>query len=600
MLNSAFLAVLSFTPWVSVLIAALLLIHKSKAPLAARFYRGAWLLLALRCALPLTFSLPSFEAPIQVQLPLPQTGFFLAAPAAGTAMAGEAVQGGGQMSLISVGAVVWAVGAVCFLLWRFGSYALFTAQLRKSRMPVTNQALLTVRSAVWGKAVPLYGTPLLGSPALVGIFRHEVYLPMAKMSPDTLRIVLEHERCHAKRGDIAAKVLLCLAQAVCWVNPLVWLMCRTAEHDMECACDEVMLYEKSTAYRQHYGTIILSTLHAGRKAPAFSTSFCGSPHALKARFTAMFEKRNKKTARMLLCVLMLLLFSASVLIACTAMPVQSSETPPESEPAALEVTSQLPQSQPDYSGFAAPVDFTNFWAKDSGVVLEAVPSAQVMAAAAGTVRAVSDAALLQAYGKMIAIEHGFELVTYYGYLGEISVQPGDMVTQGQAIGLPGAVDKPEQTGVFFALKNGETWAALKTTQVTQPQSEQGFIAPLAVAAKNSVLFGEGGHRGVDFLAEQGTPIVAMQSGTVLESFFHWSLGNTVLIDHGNGYTTRYAHMSSLLVKEGDTVEQGRQIGTVGSTGNSTGNNLHLEMTYQGELIDPLTCMTPAKPAISFS
>lgn len=92
------------------------------------------------------------------------------------------------------------------------------------------------------------------------------------------------------------------------------------------------------------------------------------------------------------------------------------------------------------------------------------------------------------------------------------------------------------------------------------------------------------HRGVDIAAPYGTPICASDSGTVVEVVnMHWSWGNYIKIDHGNGYTTLYAHMSSFAVSLGDTVTQGQVIGYVGSTGQSTGNHCHFEMAYNDVL-----------------
>lgn len=93
-----------------------------------------------------------------------------------------------------------------------------------------------------------------------------------------------------------------------------------------------------------------------------------------------------------------------------------------------------------------------------------------------------------------------------------------------------------------------------------------------------------GHRGVDIAAPYGTPIYASDSGTVVQVVhMHYSWGNYVQIDHGNGYKTLYAHMSNFAVQLGDTVSQGQVIGYVGSTGDSTGNHCHFEMSYNDVL-----------------
>lgn len=85
------------------------------------------------------------------------------------------------------------------------------------------------------------------------------------------------------------------------------------------------------------------------------------------------------------------------------------------------------------------------------------------------------------------------------------------------------------------------------------------------------------HKGADICAPYGTPIYASDSGEVVTAGSHWSYGNYVVINHGNGYKTLYAHMSKIAVSAGQGVERGQVIGYVGSTGDSTGNHCHFEM-----------------------
>ena len=87
-------------------------------------------------------------------------------------------------------------------------------------------------------------------------------------------------------------------------------------------------------------------------------------------------------------------------------------------------------------------------------------------------------------------------------------------------------------------------------------------------------------------APGGTPIQACKSGQVVTSAYHYSYGNYVVIDHGNGNSTLYAHMSSRAVSEGQMVSQGQTIGYVGTTGSSTGNHLHLEVRDNYTRVDP--------------
>ena len=87
-------------------------------------------------------------------------------------------------------------------------------------------------------------------------------------------------------------------------------------------------------------------------------------------------------------------------------------------------------------------------------------------------------------------------------------------------------------------------------------------------------------------APQGTPIHATQGGTVTFAGDRGGYGNVVMIDHGNGVETRYAHCHELFVKEGDKIPAGSLVGSVGSTGRSTGPHLHFEVRKDGVALDP--------------
>ena len=106
------------------------------------------------------------------------------------------------------------------------------------------------------------------------------------------------------------------------------------------------------------------------------------------------------------------------------------------------------------------------------------------------------------------------------------------------------------------------------------------------------------HGGTDIGASYGSAIYAADSGTVVRSSDGWNggWGNYVMIDHGNGMQTLYAHMSSRAVSVGQTVSRGQTIGYVGSTGMSTGPHLHFEMYINGSRIDPQT----RYPGVSFT
>jgi murein DD-endopeptidase MepM/ murein hydrolase activator NlpD len=96
------------------------------------------------------------------------------------------------------------------------------------------------------------------------------------------------------------------------------------------------------------------------------------------------------------------------------------------------------------------------------------------------------------------------------------------------------------------------------------------------------------HHGLDIPAPEGTDVHPVRPGTVLFSGQQTGYGNVVIIDHGNGFTSKYAHNQENLVKEGEKVDSATVIAKVGSTGKSTGPHIHFEVAYGGRNVDPGT------------
>ena len=101
-------------------------------------------------------------------------------------------------------------------------------------------------------------------------------------------------------------------------------------------------------------------------------------------------------------------------------------------------------------------------------------------------------------------------------------------------------------------------------------------------------FGGGGeyHKGIDFHARTGDPVLAVADGVISYAGVRSGYGNVIEIDHGNGYVTRYAHNSRLLARVGDLVRAGQQVAKAGSTGRSTGAHVHFEVWDHGRVVNP--------------
>ena len=133
------------------------------------------------------------------------------------------------------------------------------------------------------------------------------------------------------------------------------------------------------------------------------------------------------------------------------------------------------------------------------------------------------------------------------------------------------------------------------------QSRMGelFILPISASFRWSSPYGwradpftgvQSFHTGTDMACPEGTPILAAMSGKISEVGNNRTYGNYIIINHGNGYQTVYAHMSKTIAKKGQWVTQGTKIGLVGSTGYSTGPHLHFMVYKNGNRIDPMTVL----------
>jgi murein DD-endopeptidase MepM/ murein hydrolase activator NlpD len=157
-------------------------------------------------------------------------------------------------------------------------------------------------------------------------------------------------------------------------------------------------------------------------------------------------------------------------------------------------------------------------------------------------------------------------------------EPPYMLTAGQKLMLPGGKKKVVPSNYYPLTR-------VYTTPAGALQGSGRFAWPTRGVLTQGYW---SGHLGIDIGNVTGTPIYAADDGyVVLAGQDTWGYGNQVLIDHGNGFLTRYAHLHRIQVKAGDSVKKGQQIGTMGSTGRSTGPHLHFEVIYQRIRRNPL-------------
>jgi murein DD-endopeptidase MepM/ murein hydrolase activator NlpD len=137
----------------------------------------------------------------------------------------------------------------------------------------------------------------------------------------------------------------------------------------------------------------------------------------------------------------------------------------------------------------------------------------------------------------------------------------------------------------LAVPSGRGPVVQGTGQFSYPSD--GFITSSYGWRRHPILGNDRFHAGVDFGADYGATIRAADSGVVIYSGWYGGYGLSLIIDHGGGLTTLYAHASDLYVSEGQSIQRGQAIAAVGSTGLSTGPHLHFEVRINGEPVDPM-------------
>lgn len=298
------LSVLTTSLTCSLLLAPLLLFApKIHSRYTAKTLYFVWLALGLRLALPFSFSLP--KAPVTVQVPrytvyaptaiagtaIPPAQ---AAPATGGAMWASPPTVAQGMDVVSLLAILWAVGVAVFLLWNAGTYLLARRRLLKSAEYLGDN---------------VYQSPLISTPMVIGLFRSVVLAP--ESGADNL--ALRHELCHIKRRDLWYKAFFLLVNAVHWFNPLAWLLAHEAGRNVELCCDDDVLRNADAAERRAYSQLLLSAA-AGGNYPVLSTRFGSGKKQMKERLQNLFRKKKNSAALVALVLIAALL--AGGLVAC--------------------------------------------------------------------------------------------------------------------------------------------------------------------------------------------------------------------------------------------------------------------------------------------
>ena len=303
----------------------------------ARMVCVVWAILALRLLIPVQLTLP--QAPVQV---MPRTSYVVQSDQTAFRQAGLPVMQtptrwvtGTQAQTLSAadtGTVktvdvtdilltLWLAGVIACVLWQgIGYYRLIRSLKGKSRS-VERADLHTIlqeqcADLVIDREIPLRVSSAADCPMLAGFIHPTLYLPDERISRTDAAFIFRHELTHYKHGDLWLKLLLLAARCLHWFNPLVHLIARFAQEDIEAACDDAVVRGHDGAYRRAYGeTILRSAIAQAQKRKALVSCFGDDKKTLMRRFEGLFDKSVKKRGVALVVMIALLVGSLGCVVA---------------------------------------------------------------------------------------------------------------------------------------------------------------------------------------------------------------------------------------------------------------------------------------------
>ena len=205
----------------------------------------------------------------------------------------------------------YLAGAAAFLLCQGVSYVRFRRTVRRWRSGVTRgdyRALLQDTARSLNVTAPeMFVCEAISTPAVTGVLHPQLLLPHEHYDSSDLRYILRHELCHLKRCDMLLKLVLLAANAMHWFNPVVYLMLRQADEDIELACDSAATDGLDRAERAAYSRTLLAAVQSHVRALPATTCFGGTVERLKRRITNVLGAQKKRGLGVVALVLALTL-----------------------------------------------------------------------------------------------------------------------------------------------------------------------------------------------------------------------------------------------------------------------------------------------------
>lgn len=328
-----FLEYLKLSLWMTpILLLALWLLPKGAKRYTAKLPYFVWLVIGLRLIVPWNFTLPEETAPIHLSIPQEtrmewtQVGFegtmqHLALaeetlsnrlPEEGQTAAAESKM---TVTPMQIAAALWAVGGLVSLLRTAVSTQQIKTFLKRWEKEPSAKTKAIFAKAAGEKRPELFLCPAAESPMAMGLFRTKLYLPHEEYTEQELEMIFRHELIHWQRKDLWYKALLVLARSIHWYHPMVRLMVKRANRDLEISCDGAVVQDADADYRKAYSLMILQEAERQmQKQAALTTCFTEGKQALQERVVEVMNKNKRKKGMALVAMTLVLAMSCGCLV----------------------------------------------------------------------------------------------------------------------------------------------------------------------------------------------------------------------------------------------------------------------------------------------
>lgn len=485
------------------------------------------------------------------------------------------------------------------------------------------------------KGLKVRRTDMLDAPLIVGLFKPTLFLPDSEISKNELNYILMHELTHYRRRDILYKWFAMIVSSIHWFNPFAYIVSKEIDSECEISCDYEVTKSLSDSEKNNYMTMILDLLSCSKSSfRPLTTQMASSKKTIKRRFTMI---KNKKATNKIISVisafLAVIMLSATVfasgaladftLYAYTIEILNNGEkielsNKPFTENGEVYVplreTLEKALSKDEgvidihwdngtidvivayYQGESGMYQFKigKGFMKLKHISYEDYINNSIEKSVVVTSLSLKQAAILKNSLTYVTLKD----INYmlYGYTSRRDennkLSELNYIVYDEKGKILSAVSYPIYSSVEPVEKESQADATFLPYSGNPQNSAGEFLKPYDGTITNpyqtlATPFGSKVHKGIDYKGNVGDPIKASADGTV--TFAGWSddgYGNLVIVNHGNGVETLYAHLASVCVTVGQKISRGEALGMLGNTGNSTGAHLHFELKIGGESVNP--------------